>query len=134
MRDVIIIGAGGGGAVVAKELAQRGLDVLLLEAGPLHKDSERAFTHFEVDQNSAFNGVFRYGPADRTRQSWARELPQHSAISQIAGVGGTTLHYFGNSPRAMPGAFQGFRGRNPEAYDRAHLFPFTYEELIPYYE
>src|SRR5688500_16544561 len=93
MRDVIIIGAGGGGAVVAKELAQRGLDVLLLEAGPLHKDSERAFTHFEIDQNSAFNGVFRFGPADRTRQSWARELPQHSAISQIAGVGGTTLHY-----------------------------------------
>ena len=37
MRDVIIIGAGGGGAVVAKELAQRGLDVLLLEAGPLDK-------------------------------------------------------------------------------------------------
>jgi choline dehydrogenase-like flavoprotein len=134
MRDVIIIGAGGGGAVVAKELGQRGLDVLLLEAGPLHKDSERAFTHFEIDQNSAFNGVFRYGPADRTRQSWVREQPQHSAISQIAGVGGTTLHYFGNSPRAMPGAFQGFRGRNPDAYDRAHLFPFSYEELIPYYE
>jgi choline dehydrogenase-like flavoprotein len=30
MRDVIVVGAGGGGAVVAKELAQRGLDVLLL--------------------------------------------------------------------------------------------------------
>ena len=133
MRDVIIIGAGGGGAVIAKELAERGLDVLLLEAGPQHKNSERDFTHFEIDQNSAFGGVFRFGPGDRTRQSWARELNQHSAISQIAGVGGTTLHYFGNSPRAMPGAFMGFRGRNPDAYDRAHLFPFAYEELIPYY-
>ena len=28
MRDVIVVGAGGGGAVVAKELAQRGLDAL----------------------------------------------------------------------------------------------------------
>ena len=28
MRDVIIVGAGGGGAVIAKELAERGLDVL----------------------------------------------------------------------------------------------------------
>ena len=34
MRDVIIIGAGGGGPVVAKELAERGVDVLMLEAGP----------------------------------------------------------------------------------------------------
>ena len=32
MRDVIVVGAGGGGAVIAKELACRGLNVLLLEA------------------------------------------------------------------------------------------------------
>jgi choline dehydrogenase-like flavoprotein len=134
MRDVIVIGSGAGGAVVAKELAARGLDVMVLEAGPHHMDSEHDFTHFEIDQNSAFNGVFRFGPVDRTRQAWARELPQHSAIGQIAGVGGTTLHYLGNSPRAMPGTFKGFRGPNPDAYDREHLFPFTYEELIPYYE
>ena len=31
--DVIIIGAGGGGPVVAKELAEKGIKVLLLEAG-----------------------------------------------------------------------------------------------------
>jgi choline dehydrogenase-like flavoprotein len=134
MRDVIIIGAGGGGAVVAKELAARGLDVLLLEAGGDSKQSERDFTHFEIDQNSAFNGVFRFGPADRTKQSWVRDLPQHSAISQVAGVGGTTLHYFGNCPRAMPGAFEGFRGQDADAYDRAHLFPFSYRDLVPYYE
>ena len=133
MRDVIVVGAGGGGAVVAKELAGRGLDVLVLEAGPHHKDSEHDFTHFEIDQNSSLNGVFRFGPEDRTRQPWARDLPQHSAIAQVAGVGGTTLHYFGNSPRAMPGAFEGFRGPNPDAYDRTHRFPFTYEELIPFY-
>jgi choline dehydrogenase-like flavoprotein len=47
MRDVIVIGAGGGGPIVAKELAARGLDVLLLEAGPRHADPEREWTHFE---------------------------------------------------------------------------------------
>ncbi len=134
MRDIIVIGSGAGGAVVAKELAGRGLDVLVLEAGAHHKDSERDFTHFEIDQNSAFNGVFRFGPSDRTRQSWARDLPQHSIISQVAGVGGTTLHYFGNSPRAMPGAFRGYSRDDRGAYDRAHTFPFSYQELIPYYE
>ena len=86
MRDVIVVGAGGGGAVVAKELAGRGLDVLVLEAGPHHKDSEHDFTHFEIDQNSSLNGVFRFGPADRTRQPWARDLPQHSAIAQVPPV------------------------------------------------
>ena len=38
---MIVIGAGGGGAVVAKELAERGLDVLVLEAGPRFADPER---------------------------------------------------------------------------------------------
>ncbi len=32
--DVIIIGAGGGGPVVAKELGELGVKVLVLEAGP----------------------------------------------------------------------------------------------------
>ncbi|WP_261379895.1 FAD-binding protein [Rhodococcus rhodochrous] len=42
MTDVIVIGAGGGGPVVAKELAARGLDVLVLEAGPpLRRPGER---------------------------------------------------------------------------------------------
>jgi len=34
VRDVIVVGAGGGGPVVAKELAARGLDVLLLDLPP----------------------------------------------------------------------------------------------------
>jgi choline dehydrogenase-like flavoprotein len=41
MRDVIVIGAGGGGPIVAKELAARGLDVLLLEAGPRYAEPEQ---------------------------------------------------------------------------------------------
>ncbi|MEX2459005.1 MAG: FAD-dependent monooxygenase [Actinomycetota bacterium] len=32
--DVIVVGAGGGGPVVARELAERGIKVLMLEAGP----------------------------------------------------------------------------------------------------
>ena len=32
--DVIIIGAGGGGAIAAKELGEQGIKVIILDAGP----------------------------------------------------------------------------------------------------
>jgi choline dehydrogenase-like flavoprotein len=134
MRDVIVIGAGGGGPVVAKELAARGLDVLVLEAGARFADPANEWSHLEDDANNPVSGYFRVGPSDRSKPPWLRELPQNSFLWQIAGVGGTTLHYYGNNPRAVPGVFQGYKGRDAVAYDRAHVFPFTYRSLIPYYE
>ncbi len=132
-RDVIVVGAGGGGAVVAKELAERGLDVLLLEAGP-HADPEREWTHLENDATNPIDGFLRFGPPDRARPSWFRETSQNSLLLQVGGVGGTTQHYFANSPRAMPGAFVGYDGPDKTAYDTEHAIPFPYAELVPYYE
>ncbi|MBI3476961.1 MAG: GMC family oxidoreductase [Acidobacteria bacterium] len=134
MRDIIVVGAGGGGAVVAKELAARGLDVLLLEAGARFAKPETDWDHFESDANNPFSGYLRFGPPDRSKPGWVRELPQSSLFVQLAGVGGTTNHYQGNSPRAMPGAFFDYRGRDRNAYDTAHLFPISYRELLPYYQ
>lgn len=42
---------------------------------------------------------------------------------QVAGVGGTTLHYFGNHPRAYPYAF-----------NQQDDWPIDYGELVPYYQ
>jgi choline dehydrogenase-like flavoprotein len=134
MRDAIIVGAGGGGAVVAKELAAQGLDVLLLEAGPRFADPEHDWSHSETDANNPNFGYFRFGPSDRSRPEWVRDVPQSALIVQLAGVGGTTNHYQANSPRAMPGAFGGYDGADRDAYDTGHLFPFAYRELLPYYE
>jgi choline dehydrogenase-like flavoprotein len=103
MRDVIVAGAGGGGAVIAKELAAQGLDVLLLEAGPRFGNLERDWSHFESDANGIFGGYFRFGPADLSRPAWLRDLPQSSLFLQLSGVGGTTNHYQGNSPPARAG-------------------------------
>jgi len=119
MRDVIVVGAGGGGPVVAKELAARGLDVQLLEAGPEWPDVEREWSHREDEANNPATGIFRFGPGDRAQAPWARDLPQNCFVWQTAGVGGSTVHYFANSPRAMPGAFEGALG---------------YRDLVPYYE
>ena len=134
MRDVIVVGAGGGGAVIAKELAAQGLDVLLLEAGPRFADPERDWNHSETDANNPNFGYLRFGPADRARPEWVRDVPQSALIVQLSGVGGTTNHYQANSPRAMPGAFAGYDGADRDAYDTRHRFPFGYRELLPYYE
>ncbi len=55
MRDIIVIGSGAGGAVVAKELAARGLDVLVLEAGAHHKDSGPAKSRASISRGICQN-------------------------------------------------------------------------------
>jgi choline dehydrogenase-like flavoprotein len=118
--DVIVVGAGAGGPVVAKELAEGGLKVLLLEAGPW-LDPARDFTLLEDDMGSIIDGRLRWGPGDRTRAPWARRRDGVGLILQAAGVGGTTLHYNGISPRAFPTAFD-------------HDWPLSYSDLVPDYE
>jgi choline dehydrogenase-like flavoprotein len=118
--DVIVVGAGAGGPVVAKELAERGAKVLVLEAGPW-LDPDRDFTRLEDDMGSIVDGLLRWGPEDRTQPPWARRRDGVGLILQAAGVGGTTLHYNGISPRAYPSAMNGD-------------WPFVYDDLIPYYE
>jgi choline dehydrogenase-like flavoprotein len=107
MRDVIVIGAGGCGPVAAKELAARGLDVLMIEGGPRHAHPRQQWSLLENDAWNPADGYLRAGPADRSKPAWYRETPQNSLLWQVTGVGGTTLHYFGNSPRAYPGVLSG---------------------------
>lgn len=45
--QVVVVGSGAGGGVIAAELAQRGADVLVIEAGGLHPAAEH--TRFELD-------------------------------------------------------------------------------------
>ena len=134
MRDVIVIGAGGGGPVVAAELAGQGLDVLMIEAGPRQADPARTWSHLEFDANDPTAGFLRFGPADREKPAWFREWAQNSFVWQLGGVGGTTQHFFGNSPRPYPGVFAGYDGPDAGLYDTAYRFPFPYRELIPYFE
>lgn len=143
--DVIVIGAGGGGAVVAKELSEAGLRILVVEAGPWYgnkkwpqpnqlpgaKDSsspddldvvlyKKLLNAYEENMNDFITGRFRWGPANRNRPLWARNTAQ-GFIWQNAGGGGTTLHYLANSPRAYPRAVD-------------QVWPLSYTELLAYYE
>ncbi|MBI4730301.1 MAG: GMC family oxidoreductase [Acidobacteria bacterium] len=118
--DVLVVGCGGGGAVVAKELGEAGARVVVLEAGPA-LDPDGDFSLLEDDMGSFIDGRLRWGPADRSRAPWVRRRNGAGPILQVAGVGGTTLHYNGISARAYPVAMDG-------------AWPIRYRDLIPFYE
>lgn len=144
--DVIVIGAGGGGPVIAKELGELGIRVLALEAGPWYgnkkwpnpnenrgaKESSdphdlngslyrKQITRLENDMNDFVSGKFRWGAADRRRSPWHRNIPDRAILWQTAGIGGSTIHYYANSLRAFPQAID-------------NEWPIQYTELTPYYE
>lgn len=144
--DVIVIGSGGGGAVIAKELGEKGLQVLVLEAGPWYGNSQwpdpntnrgaqssskpddlniflfkEQYNKNEGEMNDLITGRLRWGPADRNRPPWFRNVTERGFVWQNSGVGGTTQSYLANSPRAFPVKVD-------------HVWPISYRELIPYYE
>lgn len=77
--DVVVIGSGAGGGVVAGELAQRGRDVLLLECGPHRTAAD--FTRWEAKATHDLFWPLRFAP-----------LPSGEVVTLLGGrcVGGTT--------------------------------------------
>ncbi len=60
--DVVVVGSGAGGGVVAGELADRGRTVLLLECGPHRTAAD--FTRWEAKANHDFWWPVRFAPID----------------------------------------------------------------------
>ena len=80
VADVCVIGSGAGGAVVAKELAEAGLSVIILEAGEHHDPS--TFGTYEPEM---LRRLFWDSGLRSTRD-------RGIVISQGRGVGGSTVH------------------------------------------
>ena len=138
--NAVVVGAGAGGGVVAKELACAGMSVVLLERG-------KWYTAFDCrkddlrNQRSSFLGC-AFGPDDRNPRV-AVDDAGHSRVIQpndwaysnnAACVGGGTFSYGAMAWRFMP---QDFRMRSTYgAVEGSTLddWPISYEDLEPYYE
>lgn len=144
--DAVIVGAGGDGPVIAWKLGAAGLNVIMLEAGPFHGNEKWPDPHEDPGAEASKSAEdlsgellddqfttrelemtekLLWGPADYDRGFWIRKFPGDGAVLQCAGVGGTTLHYTGNHPRAYPAAI-----------DKQGHWPaeVAYGDLVPYYE
>jgi glucose dehydrogenase len=128
--DVIIVGSGVSGALLAAKLSQAGVRVAILEAGA-RVDRAEATQRFwnsairvpecpyppspEADHPISNDPDYWYGP-DKFRSTYLKV------------VGGTTWHWFGTCLRFVPNDF-----RLASAYGRGTDWPIAYDELEPFY-
>jgi choline dehydrogenase-like flavoprotein len=115
--DVLVIGAGACGSVVASELAARGFAVTVLEAG---RHWQPATDFHNAESNSA--KIFWTEP--RVSEGRDGVVPKTGA-----GVGGGTLTWLGVVPRFHR---EDFRTRSTEGVGTD--WPISYDDLRPHYE
>lgn len=146
--DAVIVGAGAGGGAAAYGLCRRGASVLLLEAGP-HFDpiTDYPLTGADWDRRefpekpgSTVSVTFAPGQeltsAEPLLVSGSRGVgPVASSGTRlmekyyhVRGVGGTTLHFTGESHRLHPDAM-----RMKSRFGVAADWPIDYAELEPFY-
>jgi choline dehydrogenase-like flavoprotein len=116
--EVVVVGSGFGGILVARELLKAEREVLLIERGGFFPHSQQVLE--ETTQLDI--------PSAEPNDEAAPGSPSYP-WSYLYGVGGTSLHWTGVTPRFLPSDFQ-LRSR----YGVGRDWPLTYEELAPFYE
>jgi choline dehydrogenase-like flavoprotein len=125
ISDVIVIGSGAGGGVIAKELSEAGLEVIVLEAGRRYdpyNNYDTSAIDFEVRAANVFS------PKDPRRDQYTSGAKNRFSYSRVKGVGGSTLCYHAMTPRLHESDFR-VRSEDGVADD----WPINYAELEPYY-
>ena len=99
---VVIIGSGAGGGTIADELTRRGIDVVVLEAGPRFKMSD-----FVNDEWAMYDRLtWKDTRACTGASPIARDYPTAPTWT-CKGLGGTTLHWAAMCPRPRALRVQG---------------------------
>src|SRR5262245_51490987 len=121
--DVVVIGCGAGGGVVAKELGEAGVSVVVLETGKRFNAADYPTDAFDFEIRS--KRTFLAEDPRRDAYTWAGSRVHYE---RAKGVGGSTLHYLGVSPRFHE---SDFRVHSEDGV--ADNWPISYAELEPYY-
>jgi choline dehydrogenase-like flavoprotein len=139
--NAVLIGAGAGGGIVAKELAEAGLSVVLLERGKGYSAFDCRKDDLRNQRTSALGCAF--GPDDeRYRRVVVEEkgkerivLPSDGAYQNNAAcVGGGTFSYGAMAWRYLDRDFRMRSTYGPVEGSTLEDWPLTYRDLEPYYE
>jgi choline dehydrogenase-like flavoprotein len=154
--DVVIVGSGIAGSIMAKTLTQAGKHVLLLEAGltaGLNLDREGNYYNYTDYLNTYYTAgaktpnspypnikdapsidvldiqVITGTNSPSTTGYLVQAGPLPFGSDCLRGPGGTTLHWLGSTPRMLPNDF-----KMKELYGHGVNWPISYEDLMPFYE
>ena len=135
--DVVIVGAGGAGGIVGKELAEAGMSVVQLDKGRWFTVSDAVRDELSSDRNVPRSITKLEGLAENPR-SFRRDENSPTQVAPIGwnafGVGGGTMWY-----GAAAWRFHEEHFRMRSTYGRPEGttledWPLTYDDLEPHYE
>ena len=132
--DVVIVGSGVAGALLAERLAKANVRVAILEAGP-RIDRGKALQRFVNAPIKTPESPYPPTPeADHPvgydLDHWYRQSgPDKFKSTYIKAVGGSTWHWLGTCLRFLPNDF-----RLQSLYRRGMDWPIGYAELEPFYQ
>lgn len=131
--QVIVVGSGVAGMLVAYRLAQAGVQVVVLEAGPPVNRAEALATYrtavVKVPEAPYPDTPYAPRPTVADLEGYyVQDGPTLFKSTYVRRVGGTTWHWLGTSLRHLPADFQ-LQLRYGVAVD----WPLTYDQLEPWY-
>lgn len=147
-KDVVIIGLGWTGAMLANDLTDEGLEVVAIERGPWRDTAANFPPKFAADElrYAVRNDLF-LRPAQETftirhnPSETARPMRQFASFLPGNGVGGAGVHWNGQTWRFLPTDFR-LKTHLTERYGAAFLPPdmsiqdwgVTYDDMEPHYD
>jgi len=144
--DVVTVGAGWTGGILAEQLTRAGLTVVSLERGEI-RDTALNFSHdhdelrYQVRRDMMINlqnETWTWRPSPRDT---ALPMRQYGSFNPGRGTGGAGVHWAAQHWRFYPSDFQ-YRTHHIERYgadklpagNRIQDWPVTYDEMEKYYD